>query len=73
MKTILVVAVIVILICLIFGDGIRKIVQGIQSNGKGERIRKAEFGKTPKPTSPYETDPTKFGKYNKPRNQRRKD
>ncbi len=67
MKTILVIAVIVILTCLIFGDEIRKIVHRMLNSGKTDRIRKADLKKPTRPTDPYETDPTKFGKYNKPR------
>ena len=62
MKTILIVAVIVILICIIFGDGLH-----IMNDTHTNLLPKADACKPSKPTDASDYDSTKFGKYNKPR------
>ena len=67
MKTILIVAVIVILICIIFGDGLHKIVQHIMNDTHTKLLPKVDARKPSKPSDASDYDSTKFGKYNKPR------
>lgn len=67
MKTVLIIAVIVIMICLLLGDGLHKTIQRIMNGTHTKLLPKADARKPSKPTDASDYDPTKFGKYNKPR------